>query len=255
MNHLVEYIKYRCKAKKRHGIHSPFVYGISDVCLRQNIDNHADIIFRKVRNYYKFNDEIIVVHDLGAGSYKLDRLRNVRDIYKISSSKGKYGIMLYQLVHYFQANSILELGTSIGVGTTFLKAGNLNARITTLEGCPETARVASELFRHLGWEDIDQRIGAFQDVLPDLSGQSYDLIFLDGHHDGTATLQYVNQLIPMMHDDTVLILDDIRWSHQMFDAWNQLIEDNRFNVSIDLYREGILMKRSIQLKEHFTLRP
>jgi hypothetical protein len=55
------------------------------------------------------------------------------------------------------------------------------------------------------------------------------------------------------HNDTIFILDDIRWSDDMFDAWNILRSSEKFNVSIDLFRMGILIPRKQQVKEHFIL--
>ncbi len=77
---------------------------------------------------------------------------------------------------------------------------------------------------------------------------------MDGHHDGKATLDYMRKLESHSHNDTIFLLDDIRWSDDMFEAWNILLNSEKYNVSIDLFRMGILIPRKQQVKEHFILR-
>jgi predicted O-methyltransferase YrrM len=82
----------------------------------------------------------------------------------------------------------------------------------------------------------------------------FDLIFIDGHHDGNALIAYIAQLKPFLTEESVLILDDIRWSASMYKAWEELKKDPFFHLSIDLFRCGMLAKRSHQQREHFMLR-
>ncbi|MDA9206991.1 class I SAM-dependent methyltransferase, partial [Crocinitomicaceae bacterium] len=56
------------------------------------------------------------------------------------------------------------------------------------------------------------------------------------------------------HDQTIFILDDIRWSKSMLDSWNNLIKSDAFNLSMDFFRMGVLIKRPQQVKEHFILK-
>jgi hypothetical protein len=57
-----------------------------------------------------------------------------------------------------------------------------------------------------------------------------------------------------MHNDTLLILDDIRWSKSMLNAWKEVCNSDSFHVSIDLFRMGIITPRSQQTKQHFVFR-
>jgi hypothetical protein len=49
-------------------------------------------------------------------------------------------------------------------------------------------------------------------------------------------------------------LDDIYWSKEMEIAWNKIKADERINVSIDLFRMGIVCKRPGQRKEDFVVK-
>ena len=80
------------------------------------------------------------------------------------------------------------------------------------------------------------------------------MVYIDGHHDGIALLNYLHSVEPFTHDETIFLLDDIRWSQSMLDAWNQLKEDEKYHVSIDFFRMGMLVKRPCQRKENFTLK-
>ena len=249
----LEYIKYRWNAKGRHGIHSPFVYAFVDKCLRQKIEDESRTILSELFDQLRKNHETIVIQDFGAGSKKLGNERKISAIFAQSSSKGKYGALLYRLAKFYAPKNILEFGTSLGVGTTYLSLGSPTSHITTVEACENTRKVA---LQHLhARQQVDSVHSTFDDYLSRLNPeQQFDLIFIDGHHDGTALLDYLERLLPHSHDETIFILDDIRWSDSMKSAWESIVNDERFHLSLDLFRVGIVMKRSHQEKERFVMR-
>ena len=77
----------------------------------------------------------------------------------------KRGELLIRLIQYFKPENILELGTSVGMGTACLSLGNSQSNITSLEGCPETAGVANNLFKEFGLTNIKVVVGPFEDTL------------------------------------------------------------------------------------------
>lgn len=254
MNFVFEYIKYRWKAKGRHGTHSPFIYKLVDECLRTPVEKEDQIQINSLLNQLSKDQRVIQVADFGAGSKTLKKERKISDILRISSSKGKYASLFYQLARFYKPERILEFGTSLGIGTIHLAKGNPDAAITTVEACTETAKIAQENFQQTKTDAIALVNTTFDSFLNENDLKSYDLIFIDGHHDGIALLRYVDMLESCIHDETFLILDDIRWSDSMFEAWEQLRKDNRFHVSVDLLRMGMLLKRSGQRKEHFIVK-
>lgn len=252
MNIIKEYIKYSFKSKGRHGTHSPFVYQLVSECLITNIDKKFLFQRKKLFKKLKTSKKIIKIQDFGVGSKRLSNERKLKDIFKIGSSKGKYGLLLYRLNNHYKFENILELGTSLGVGSFHLSKSNLKSNVTSVEGCKETYHVAEENLEGCGNVTLINK--TFQDFIKSFKHPTYDLLFIDGHHDGEALLNYIKMLEPFCHDETFIILDDIRWSDSMLESWNKLVESKKYNVSIDLFRMGILLKRNQQEKEHFVLK-
>ena len=250
----LEYIKYRWKAKGRHGIHSPFVYDITDKCLKTLIDTRTQTQLSSLFKQLKSDTREIEIQDFGAGSKKLSNKRKISSIYTTSSSKGKYGELLYKLTRHYKPKRALELGTSLGIGTSYLQLGNPEMKITTIEACLETRAIALSNFEQLGLNGIDSVHSTFDDYLKQVGDESFDLVFVDGHHDGEALLAYMKRLEDITHDETLFILDDIRWSSSMLDAWQTIIVDSRYHVTLDFFRFGIATRRPQQEKEHFLLK-
>ena len=252
MNQALEYIKYRLKAKGRHGIHSPFVYNLLDECFKIRLSGKEKAVISKLYGALSQDKRSISIEDHGVGSKKLGSQRKISSIIKTSSSKGKYGRLLYQLSRYSNPEHILELGTSLGLGTMHLYLGAPEAKITTVEGCPETYRIGGE---HLP-KTINRVLSTFDAYLKEKDSNSpkFDIVFIDGHHDGKALLNYLDQLAPFTHNDTLFILDDIRWSPSMKKAWLKLVKDANYHLTMDLFRVGIIARRTQQEKEHFTLK-
>ena len=255
MNIGVEYIKYRWNAKGRHGIHSPFVYDLVDKCLKIKLAERdkksLESLFSKLEN----DKSTIEIADFGAGSKKLTHTRSIESIFKTSSSKGKYGRLLNQLARFYSPKTILEFGTSLGVGTAYLQLGNPTASITTIEACKNTRKKALENFEILGLNNIDSQQMTFDTYLKaSPASASFDLVFVDGHHDGEALLSYMKQLRSYTHDETLFVLDDIRWSDSMLDAWKEIVADETYPVTLDFFRFGIVVPRTHQEKEHFVVK-
>ena len=251
MNIVFEYIKYRFNAKYLHGIHSPFVYKFMKEGMNIQLKEEEQTEIQKFITSSKTNPKEIQVKDYGAKSKKLKNKRTVSQIFKTSSSFGKNALLLYRLSNYFKPKHILELGTSIGVGTLHLHLGHPESIIHSIEGCPETHELSQQ---NLNRENIKLVNRTFYDHIKSLKDEIFDLIFIDGHHDGEALKYYLQLLTKHTHNDTIIVLDDIHWSDSMLGAWNKLKKDDDYHLSMDFFRMGILVKRHQQEKEHFVLK-
>jgi len=250
-----QYIKFVIKSTNQHGVHSPFVYDLVTKCFydKKKIKEYIKIKYfiRRLRsNRYK-----IEITDLGAGSkVTTSNKRSISSIAKNSGSNLKRAILLYKLVKYFDCNNILELGTSLGIGTQAMSLGKPKANITTIEGCPNISKLTEENFNKHKLKNIELITSDFYKAINNLTPKTYDLIFFDGNHQKEATLNYFETLLPTIHNNSVFIFDDIHWSKGMTEAWETIIKHPKVTVSIDTFFWGIVFFRDEQAKEHFTIR-
>lgn len=217
--------------------------------------------YRLLKDYRKellHNKEKITVTDLGAGSKVFGSSeRKISDIAKNAGVSSKRAKFLYRLNNYLNCRNSLELGTSLGMGTCAL-AANLTTQVTSIEGCPETARIAKEEFERFGLKNTNLKIGEFDKVLEGLLQQGtdkkFDLVYFDGNHQKEATLKYFEALLPFAHNDSVFIFDDIHWSPGMEKAWEEIRKSPSVKVTIDTFYQGLVFFRREQAKQHFRIR-
>ena len=136
--------------------------------------------------------------DFGAGSLiKATHQRKVCDIAKNAGRNHKFGKLLSTLIQRYPIQNVIELGTSLGIATSYMASAKPNVQITTLEGSPEIAAYATKSFDYLQLKNIKQVIGNFDEVfLPTLQSlNSIDLIFIDGNHRKEPTLRYFQQAL------------------------------------------------------------
>lgn len=252
-----EYIIYKITArhKKGYGIHSPFLYNFIREVLNSKYEDEQIGEIEKIKNHLYKSDEKIKVYDLGAGSKgKNKTYRKVKDIARNSAVKKKYGRLLYKIAEFFKTKQILELGTSFGLGTMYLAAYE-DSEVITVEGCPESARIARSNFQLLKKENIIQKIGNLDEVLTEIINDldRLDLVYFDANHQKAASLNYFNICMSKVHNDTIFIFDDIRWSRGMKEAWREIKNNDKVSLTVDLFFVGIVFFKSELSKENFVI--
>jgi predicted O-methyltransferase YrrM len=251
------YLVYRFRATNEHGVHSPFVF---DLLLSVIYNEHKYYSYEQceqLRGRMLLSSETLSCIDLGAGSaYGTTIKRKVSQIARNSAKPPKFAQLLFRLVNHFQPESLLELGTSLGLSTAYMASAKKDCRITTMEGCPEIAAVALANFRELDLNNIELRTGNFDDLLPKfLSDQQVlPFVFFDGNHRKEATLSYFSQCLEKADAGSVFVFDDIYWSPEMKEAWELIKSHPKVTVTIDLFHLGIVFFRKEQAKQHFIIR-
>jgi predicted O-methyltransferase YrrM len=251
------YLNFLWNSKNKHGVHSPFVFNLVTKCFYDKKKYPEYSILKNYRNSLLQSKSTIDVSDFGAGSRVFKS--NTRAINKIARNAGiskKRAELLFRITNYFQPESILEIGTSLGLATSALSLGNIKSKITTIEGCPNTLHVAQKQFEEFGFNNITSINTEFSCYLKNyqLAIINYQLIYFDGNHSKEATLNYFELLLPTVTNETVWIFDDIHWSPAMEVAWEVIKKHPKVTVTIDTFQWGLVFFRCEQPKEHFVIR-
>jgi predicted O-methyltransferase YrrM len=255
-----KYLHYYLTASnsRGHGMHSPFVFDFIRKVLIDNRPYDAYSAVETLRGELLNNNEEIQVMDFGAGSAvdKTNR-RKISSIAKNAAKPKKYGQFLYRMIQYYKPATILELGTSLGITTSYLSLANPDAKLVTMEGAPAIASVAKKNFEKLKLENVNIVEGNFDDSLAAVIDNidSIDFAFLDGNHRMEPTIQYFNTIIKKINHYSIIVADDIHWSNGMEQAWKVIKDHDSVKCSIDLFFIGIIFFREeFREKLHFTIR-
>ena len=254
---ILEYLNWHISRphRKGHGIHSPFLYAFIWNTF-PSYRRYKNKRIEKLRKELLRNTETIIVEDFGAGSRKNSLPeRRICDIAKHAPTKAKRGVLLYRMVQYLKPDVIIELGTSLGIGTLYLSAGRNESTVYTIEGSKNIAQLASNHFKQLNAENIKLIEGNFDTEFPKLLDGllRFDLLYIDGNHSHEATIRYFNLASKYAGDNSVIVIDDIRWSEGMYYAWLEICGNQHAKLTLDLFDFGIVFYNNKIIKQHFRL--
>lgn len=259
-----KYLRYYLTASngKGHGTHSPFIFHFITRVLN---DKQAYPIYETVedlRKRMKADTTLLTIEDFGAGSVSGSHSqRSVSAIAHNAAKPKKFGQLLYRMVKNYQPQTILELGTSLGITTAYLSLANPAARLLTMEGAEQVAAVAKKNFADLQLNNITLVEGNFDNTLPTAIEQlrgdhtTIDFAFIDGNHRQEPTERYFLDLLPSIHNDSILVFDDIHWSPGMEKAWDTIRSHPAVCCTVDLFFIGIVFfRQEFREKQHFSIR-
>ncbi len=254
-----KYLHYYFTASngKGHGIHSPFVFDFVKNVLNDKKIYDVYHNIEALRRQLLHDDRILEVQDMGAGSVvSKHKRRKISDITRFAVKPKKFGQLLFRIIKHYHPKTIVELGTSLGITTSYLALATIQGSVITLEGAPAIADVARTNFEKLAIDNVQIREGNFDDTLPDaLSGiNTLDFAFIDGNHRKEPTIQYFERFLNKINNASILIFDDIHWSSEMEEAWETIKTHSCVTLSIDLFFVGLVFFRNdFKIKQHFVI--
>lgn len=251
-----QFFKFYSTAVTKYQLHSPFVFELAEAVLDEHRWYYAFRDIESIRGKMLSSKVVLQVRDFGTGS---DRLTPLRKLVRRTASSIGQGRRLFRLANWANPHTMLELGTSVGVGTMYLKAGALSARFLTLEGCPQTAGVARANLDLMGYKDqVEVVVGDFVKTLdPALKKlQTLDFVYFDGNHRQAPTLEYFEKCLSFAHDKTVFVFDDAHWSAEMNAAWDRIQQHPRVTLTVDFFDLSLaFINPDFKQKQHLKIVP
>lgn len=251
-----QYLQYLYLVLSNKRTSNSFINDFISKVLHNKTEPTQFLKIEKLKKKYQFNEINIRNEDYGAGSKKRIRKNTLTSAHllKTASISSKNGTLLHHLALHFNSRICIELGTCLGIGSSYLS--NKNNKVISIEGNRELAKLSKISIKDVGINNIEIINGKFDDVLKNILTDlgSFDLLFVDGNHTEEATIAYFELALNYTTDKSIIVFDDINWSIGMKNAWNTIIKHQEIRVSIDLFRQGIVFfDKTITNKEHFTL--
>jgi hypothetical protein len=68
-------------------------------------------------------------------------------------------------------------------------------------------------------------------------------------------MRYFHYLLPHLHNNSILIFDDIHWSEEMERVWEEIKGHASVRYTIDIFFLGfVFFRQEFKVKQHFCIR-
>ncbi len=256
VHQLISYIAHLFKSFHLHGIHSPFVFQLEKKCLNDTTNYQCYVKLSRFRESVTHNNQYLTNEGQHTSNkfFKCD-YRKISNLLKPRKSAIKNVQLLYRLCNYFKVNHALVLGTSLGIDTYAMAVARSRAQIIAIEGDRKIYDFAIENFLKTGLKNVHFINDTFKEFLVNQKNNHvYDMVLIDGRHNGTATSLYFKELLKLVHKNSVIIITDIYSSKDITTAWNQICQHPQVTASINCFHLGIVFLREELSQQKFYVR-
>lgn len=207
-----------------------------------------------MRKEFKRDYSEVIVTDYGAGSPNLNRTDSQMHIGQVlsttvssmnsSSQSPFWSLLLYKIISQFKPKTALELGTNLGISAAYQGAALTiysSGKLISMEGSASLIEKSRKHFTYLGLINIETVEGRFSDNLSKVLEDHHpiDYVFIDGHHNQDALVNYFNTILPHLSNKSIIIIDDITWSKGMKLAWKKINNDENIKLIFNLNKLGV----------------
>ena len=264
IHYLKNFILHYIQATLIDVLHSPFVFKLYQTSVKKQKNYESFKSIEKLRQELKKDNTHIAFNEIGAGSnFARTKTMWVSEIAKKHAKPKRIAEILYYVALNNKCSYSIELGTSLAISTAYLALAHKERALfsdillTSIEGNKSVIHKAQSNLEKLHLDGFVNLVeGNFDEVLNEILKQypQLDLAFIDGNHKKEPTLKYFKQMLPLAHNNSVFIFDDIYWSKGMAEAWNEIKKHPQVTVTVDLFFIGLVFFRKEQVKQDFKLR-
>jgi len=195
----------------------------------------------------------IEITKLGSGKEPASGKEKLCDIASKSLAPKKITELYARIIKYLKADTVVELGTSLGITTLYLALRN-EAQVVTLEGNKAVADIAITNFEFFDKKNISVVHGNIDKTLKEalFNIRKVDFALIDANHLYEPTMRYFELVSKRVKENSIVVIDDIHRSPEMGKAWDEIIKHELVYGSIDLFQCGVLFFEPSLGKQHFV---
>jgi len=245
------FITHWLDAVDDHSVHSPFFFEFFKVVHDDSDIWGADEI-ENVRKKLLTNSFPIEITELGSGKSP-SRKEKLSDIAAQALAPPAIAQLYARIVKQLKAETIVELGTSLGITTLYLALRD-DGQVVTLEGVKSVADIAITNFEFFDKKNITLIHGNIDKTLKEalFNIRKVDFALIDANHRYEPTVRYFDLISKRVKERSIVVIDDIHRSPEMAKAWNEIRKHELVYGSIDLFRCGVLFFEPSLGKQHFV---
>ena len=140
-----------------HSLQGPFAYSFFEKIIN-NKQYHPDPEIENLRKKFSLSTETIKYHSFGKISSLSQNSRSkISKITRNGISSFKKSRLFHNIIQEYQSDTILELGTSLGINTSYLSKATNKGEIYTFEGHPKLCEFAKSTFKVLDRARTEER--------------------------------------------------------------------------------------------------
>ena len=215
---IYRYLRFR----KGFGVHSPFAFGLINKVIEEKKPFYA---FEEIEAY-------------------------VSNHFSTKGYSQKYGRLLFRLVHFFHAQSVLQIGITNGMSPLYLNAASKHLII--LES--DMKKVDSTLAFYQMSSPLRVIPGDYEQTLNDAITElgALDILYLNIAQDPELTRALFEKCLPYTHPKTVCIIDGIH-KKRMKTVWEVIKQRQDIPITMDLYSLGLVFLDRKMHKKNYKI--
>ncbi len=255
-----KYLQYWVTANngKGHGIHSPFVYDFIRNVLINKKKYPAYKQIAQLCKRLKKDHRIVDIEDFCERvTIPISQKVKMANLYRSMIKPAKYGQLFFRMARHYKSQYVLEIGSSLGITTSYLALANADTTIITYEESDAIAKIAAQNFSSLSIKNTIQILGNVNNTLKDTLNKiiQLDFVFVNGNNCKETILFYWNILYNKAHNETLFIFDKIHGSAEMEEIWKKIQQLDMVTCTIDLFFIGIVsIRKEIKGPVHLSVR-
>lgn len=219
--------------RKGHGIHSPFVFELVTNVIEQPYPYYGYRDIDLIRLHLRLHDQAITWQG------KQSSIRRYLHKQAISQKEGE---LLFRLTNHYKSRSILAVGSSMGLTPLYLTGYAGDLKCIVLESETDVATIASRNIEKKTNSPLRVIQGDYQTTLQEALQQfeQIDCIYLCKELRVEELDNIYHECSPFFHEESILIISGIHSSSAKKNYWEQLCNDPKITVSVDLYKLGLI---------------